>query len=145
VLAECADRIVLEVTERSSLDRVPDVKDRVKSLRALGFKIAVDDLGAGYAGLSSFSQLQPDIAKLDMSLIRDIDLSPQKRSIVRSLLAVCRDDLDVQVICEGVETRAERDTLDALGSDTLQGYLFGRPAVGFTRPQWTDSPPAAEA
>ena len=144
-LAACADRIVLEVTERSSLARVPDVKDRVKSLRALGFKIAVDDLGAGYAGLSSFSQLEPDIAKLDMSLIRDIDISPQKKSIVRSMLAVCRDDLGVQVICEGVETPAERDTLDDIGSMTFQGYLFGKPTVGFTEPRWTATPPAAQA
>jgi len=142
-LGACADHIVLEITERSSLDRVPDLKDRVKSLRDLGFKIAVDDLGAGYAGLSSFSQLEPDIAKLDTSLIRDIDISPQKKSIVRSLLDVCRDDLGVQVICEGVETPAERDTLDELGSVTLQGYLFGRPAVGFTEPRWTASPPAS--
>jgi EAL domain-containing protein (putative c-di-GMP-specific phosphodiesterase class I) len=133
---------VLEVTERSSLDRVPDVKDRVKSLRNLGFKIAVDDLGAGYAGLSSFSQLNPDIAKLDMSLIRNIDVSPQKRSIVKSMLSVCREELGVDVICEGVETHAERDTLDELGSAMLQGYLFGKPEAGFTEPRWSLSPPA---
>jgi EAL domain-containing protein (putative c-di-GMP-specific phosphodiesterase class I)/ActR/RegA family two-component response regulator len=142
-LAACAGRMVLEVTERSSLDRVPDVKDRVQALRSLGFKIAIDDLGTGYAGLASFSQLQPDIAKLDMSLIRDIDVSSQKRSIVKSMISVCRDDLGVQVICEGVETRAERDTLEELGSGTLQGHLFGRPAVGFTEPNWTMSPPAS--
>lgn len=144
-LGACASHIVLEVTERSSLDRVPDLKDRVKSLRSLGFKIAVDDLGAGYAGLSSFSQLEPDIAKLDMSLIRDIDVSPQKKSIVRSLLDVCRDDLGVQVVCEGVETPAERDTLDDLGSANLQGYLFGRPDVGFMTPRWTVNAPPGNA
>jgi EAL domain-containing protein (putative c-di-GMP-specific phosphodiesterase class I)/CheY-like chemotaxis protein len=141
-LAACASRMVLEVTERSSLDRVPDVKDRVQALRSLGFKIAIDDLGTGYAGLASFTQLQPDIAKLDMSLVRDIDVSSQKRSIVKSMIAVCRDDLGVQVICEGVETRAERDTLEELGSGTLQGHLFGRPASGFAEPNWTMSPPA---
>jgi len=144
-LGACANRIVLEVTERSSLERVPDVKERVKSLRALGFKIAVDDLGAGYAGLSSFSQLEPDIAKLDASLIRDIDASPQKKSIVRSMLSVCRDDLGVQVISEGVETTAERDTLDELGAFELQGYLFGKPALGFTQPRWSISAPAGHA
>lgn len=141
-LATCAKRIVLEVTERSSLDRVPDVKDRAQALRSLGFKIAIDDLGTGYAGLASFTQLQPDIAKLDVSLVRDIDASAQKRSIVKSMIAVCRDDLGVQVVCEGVETCAERDTLEELGSDTLQGHLFGRPAVGFAEPIWTLSPPA---
>jgi EAL domain-containing protein (putative c-di-GMP-specific phosphodiesterase class I) len=137
-LAECAKRVVLEVTERSSLDRVHDVKARAESLRALGYKLAIDDLGAGYAGLSSFSQLEPDIAKLDMSLVRGIDSSAQKQSIVRSMLEVCSKELGVMVVCEGVETIAERDTLDRLGSDTQQGYLFGRPSPGFTTPTWGD-------
>ncbi len=121
---------------------MPDVKDRVQALRSLGFKIAIDDVGIGHAGLASFSLLQPDIAKLDTSLIRDIDASAQKKSIVKSMIAVCRDELGVQVICEGVETRAERDTLEELGTETLQGHLFGRPTLGFTEPNWTMSPPA---
>lgn len=144
-LCGCAPRIVLEVTERSSLERVSDVKGRAQALRAMGYKLAIDDLGAGYAGLSSFSQLEPDIAKLDMSLVRDIDNSTQKQSIVRSMLNVCSKELGVSVICEGVETVAERDTLAGLGSDTLQGYLFGRPSPGFIAPSWNDaaSPPGA--
>jgi len=137
-LSGCAPRVVLEVTERSSLDRVTDVKARAQTLRSMGFKLAIDDLGAGYAGLSSFSQLEPDIAKLDMSLVRDIDDSPQKQSIVRSMLAVCRNELGVSVVCEGVETVAERNMLDELGSDTQQGYLFGRPQAGFLSPMWGD-------
>lgn len=135
-LCDCAPRVVLEVTERSSLDRVADVKARAQSLRSLGYKLAIDDLGAGYAGLSSFSQLEPDIAKLDMSLVRDIDHSQQKQSIVRSMINVCQKDLGVQVVCEGVETSAERDMLDELGGETQQGYLFGRPAAGFSPPCW---------
>jgi EAL domain-containing protein (putative c-di-GMP-specific phosphodiesterase class I) len=138
-LCECATRIVLEITERSSLDRVGDVKSRAQALRALGYKLAIDDLGAGYAGLSSFAQLEPDIAKLDMSLVRDIDHSPQKQSIVRSMLNVCQNDLGVDVVCEGVETAAERDMLDGLGGETQQGYLFGRPAAGFIPPSWGQS------
>ena len=138
-LCGCAQRIVLEVTERSSLDRVSDVKGRAQTLRNLGFKLAIDDLGAGYAGLSSFSQLEPDIAKLDMSLIRDIDQSTQKQSIVKSMLQVCRDELGVMVVCEGVETLAERDTLEGLGSETQQGYLFGRPHAQFMVPHWGEA------
>jgi EAL domain-containing protein (putative c-di-GMP-specific phosphodiesterase class I)/ActR/RegA family two-component response regulator len=134
-----ADRIVLEVTERSSLDRVTDVPGRVKALRKLGFKIAVDDLGAGYAGLSSFSQLNPDIAKLDMSLVRGIEASRQKQSIVRSMIDVCQKELGVDVVCEGVETTAERDALSSLGSSCQQGYLYGRPMAGFQVPVWSDS------
>jgi EAL domain-containing protein (putative c-di-GMP-specific phosphodiesterase class I) len=76
-LSAYADRIVLEITERASLHRITDLRARMADLRKLGFRIAVDDLGAGYAGLSSFSQLEPDIAKLDMSLIRAIDTSPR--------------------------------------------------------------------
>jgi EAL domain-containing protein (putative c-di-GMP-specific phosphodiesterase class I) len=128
-----ARSIVLEITERCSLDRVSDVRARIGRLRQLGFRIAVDDLGAGYAGLSSFSQLEPDIAKLDMSLVRGIDTSSRKASLVRTMIAVCRQELDTLVVCEGVETTAERDTLEGLGAHLLQGYLFARPERSFRR------------
>jgi EAL domain-containing protein (putative c-di-GMP-specific phosphodiesterase class I) len=138
-LCGVASRVVLEITERSSLDRVDDAHARARALRELGFKLAIDDLGAGYAGLSSFSQLEPDIAKLDMSLVRNVDRSTQKQSIVRSMLDVCQKELGVSVVCEGVETIAERDTLDQLGCETQQGYLYGRPSAGFVPPQWSSS------
>jgi EAL domain-containing protein (putative c-di-GMP-specific phosphodiesterase class I) len=131
-LAAHARRVVFEITERASLDSVSDVRGRIAVLRKLGFRIAVDNLGAGYAGLSSFSQLTPDIAKLDMSLVRGIDASPDKSKIVASMIAVCKHELNTRVICEGVETPAERDALRALGADLLQGYLFGRPGATFT-------------
>ena len=126
-LSAHASFVVLEITERTSLHRVTDVRNCVTKLRALGFRIAVDDLGAGYAGLSSFSQLEPDVAKLDLSLVRGIDASSRKASIVRSMLSVCQRELGTYVVCEGVETEAERDTLTSLGADLLQGYLFARP------------------
>lgn len=130
-LSQHAARVVLEITERSSLDRVADVSGRIARLRSYGYRVAVDDLGAGYAGLSSFSQLEPDIAKLDMSLVRGIDQSPRKASIVRSMIAVCTRELGTGLVCEGVETKAECDTLLGLGADLLQGYLFGRPDRDF--------------
>jgi EAL domain-containing protein (putative c-di-GMP-specific phosphodiesterase class I) len=133
-LSAHAHRVVLEVTERASLERVKDVQGAMNKLRKLGYQIAVDDLGAGYAGLSSFSQLEPDIVKLDMSLIRDIHASNRKSSIVRSMIAVCARDLGTKVVCEGVETEAERDTLDSLGATLLQGYLLGKPGRGFQVP-----------
>jgi EAL domain-containing protein (putative c-di-GMP-specific phosphodiesterase class I)/CheY-like chemotaxis protein len=126
-LSALAGKVVLEITERTSLNRVGDVRECVTRLRKLGFRIAVDDLGAGYAGLSSFSQLEPDVAKLDMSLVRGIDVSSRKASIVRSMLTVCQRELGTYVVCEGVETESERDTLTSLGADLLQGYLFARP------------------
>lgn len=131
LLSSVASRVVLEITERSSLERIPDVRGKMARLRALGFRIAVDDLGAGYAGLSSFSQLEPDIAKLDMSLVRGIESSATKSSIVRSMISVCTQELGTEVVCEGVETEAERDALHELGADLLQGYLFARPERGF--------------
>jgi EAL domain-containing protein (putative c-di-GMP-specific phosphodiesterase class I) len=132
-LSPHAARIVLEVTERASLQRIGDLSERIARLRQLGFKIAVDDLGAGYAGLSTFAQLEPDIVKLDMSLVRGIDASSSKVSLVRSMVQVCTRELHMAVVCEGVETPGERDALARLGADLLQGYLFARPEAGFRR------------
>ena len=71
--------VVLEITERASLDNVGNIRARITDLKKLGFSIAVDDLGAGYAGLSSFSLLEPHVVKLDMSLIRDLHLDDTKK------------------------------------------------------------------
>ena len=129
-LSQIARRVVLEVTERSSLYDVKNIAECIGKLKALGYTIAIDDLGAGYAGLTSFTQLEPEVAKLDMSLVRGIDTDVRRQSIVRSMKTLC-DDLGVRVVAEGVETERERDTLAKLGCDLLQGYLFGRPGRGF--------------
>ncbi|MDF3071228.1 MAG: hypothetical protein K0R38_6829 [Polyangiaceae bacterium] len=134
-LSAHASRVVLEITERKSLDGVADVRSRLAELRKLGYRIAVDDLGAGYAGLSCFNQLEPELVKLDMSLIRDIDTEPRKRALVESMIRVCMRDLGMQVVCEGVETAEEREVLITLGAPLLQGYLFGRPARDFLPPR----------
>jgi len=133
-MSRFASRIVLEVTERKSLDGVTEMPKRLNELRKLGYRIAVDDLGAGYAGLSCFSVLEPEIVKLDMSLIRDIDTQPRKRALVESMIRVCQRDLGMQVVCEGVETLGEREVLLELEPALLQGYLFARPQRGFCEP-----------
>jgi EAL domain-containing protein (putative c-di-GMP-specific phosphodiesterase class I) len=130
-LSRIAERVVLEVTERAALYRVDHLPARIARLRELGYRIAVDDLGASHAGLSSFRQLGPDIVKLDMSLVRDVNASASKASLVRSMIALCTHDLGMRVVCEGVETEAERDTLAHAGADLFQGYLFGMPMRGF--------------
>ena len=130
-----ASRIVLEVTERVSLDCIQDVRRRVQELREIGFRIAVDDLGAGYAGLASFVQLEPDLVKLDMSLTRGVDSNTTKQRLVSSMTQVCRD-MGLLIVAEGVETEAERATLSELGCDLLQGYLFGYPEPELTLPVW---------
>jgi EAL domain-containing protein (putative c-di-GMP-specific phosphodiesterase class I) len=121
-----AKRVVLEVTERESLDGTTNVRDCVASLRRLGYRIAVDDLGAGYAGLSTFALLEPEIAKIDMSLVRGVDQEPTKRRLVTSLVTLCKE-MGVLVVAEGVETVGERTALTDIGCDLLQGFLLGRP------------------
>jgi EAL domain-containing protein (putative c-di-GMP-specific phosphodiesterase class I) len=134
-LSKIADRVVLEVTERASLEGVKDVGESVKRLKALGYQLAIDDLGAGYAGLTSFTQLEPSIVKLDMSLITGVDRDSRRQSIIRSMKQLC-GDLGMTVVAEGVETAAERDALANLGCDLLQGYLFAKPQKLFPMPRW---------
>ncbi len=130
-LSEIAGRVVLEITERAALDEVSGLSKKLSKLRSLGYRIAVDDLGAGYAGLTSFSRLEPEFVKLDLSLIRNIDSSARKRTLLRGIARICSRDLGMQVICEGVERTEERDTLIEDGLDWMQGYLFGEPREGF--------------
>jgi EAL domain-containing protein (putative c-di-GMP-specific phosphodiesterase class I)/DNA-binding NarL/FixJ family response regulator len=134
-LSRLAERVVLEITERASLDDVRGVEQRMEQLRARKFRVAIDDLGAGYAGLSSFTLLDPTIVKLDMSLIRNIDVDRRKQRIVEAMVRLC-GDLAMQVVAEGVEQPSERDVLVGLGCDLLQGYLFARPDAGFPIPRW---------
>jgi EAL domain-containing protein (putative c-di-GMP-specific phosphodiesterase class I) len=132
-LSAFAPRIVLELTERAALHDMNDVRDRVGVLRRLGYRLALDDLGAGYSGLASFASLEPELVKIDMSLVRDIDTQPVKQTLVAALIAVCRG-LGIVAVTEGVETDSERRTLTELGCPLLQGYLLGRPAPGFAAP-----------
>ena len=126
-LSAHASSVILEITERTSFDRVPELRAKIKTLRALGYRVAIDDLGAGYAGLTSFAALEPDVVKLDMALVRGVDREPIKQRLVGSMTRLCRD-LRILVVAEGVETAAERTVLTDLGCDLLQGYLLGRPA-----------------
>lgn len=128
-LSYVANQIILEITERASLDEVHDLPNRVIHLRELGFQIAIDDLGAGYAGLTSFTQLNPEIIKLDMSLIRGIDRDVKKQSVVRSMAKLSKE-LGMLTVAEGVETPRERDIALQMGCNLLQGFLFARPARG---------------
>lgn len=134
-LSAHASRVVLEITERASLEIVHDASERVAALRKMGYRIAIDDMGAGHAGLSTFARIEPDIAKLDMGLIRGIDRNPTKQKVVRSLIGLCQE-LSMTVITEGVETAGERDAVLAAGCDALQGFLFGYPDRNFAQPRF---------
>lgn len=125
-LGPYARRVIFEITERRSLTDVPELIDRLAYLRSQGYRFALDDLGAGYAGLTSVAQLAPDVIKLDMSLVRGVNESTTKQKLVSSMAQLARE-LAVPIIAEGVETREERRTLLRLGCNLLQGYLFARP------------------
>jgi EAL domain-containing protein (putative c-di-GMP-specific phosphodiesterase class I)/CheY-like chemotaxis protein len=135
-LSRSSRRVVLEITERTSLDRFKDLRERVARLREMGFRIALDDLGAGYAGLTSFTSLEPEFVKLDISLVRDIHDNRTKQKIVSAMVSLCHD-MGKQIIAEGVEAREEHEVLVSLGCDLLQGYFFGRPGSSFEPPPET--------
>ncbi|MBN1610630.1 MAG: EAL domain-containing protein [Polyangiaceae bacterium] len=134
-LTAFARRIVLEITERAALDSTADVPGRIHRLRELGFRVAIDDLGAGYAGLSYFALLSPDVVKLDMALVRDVHKEEVKQKLIGSLTELC-GQLGMLVVAEGVETTEERDATIRLGCDLLQGYLFARPGPPFPEVVW---------
>ena len=132
-LSKIASRVVLEITERTSLEGQIDLRYRVAELRELGFQIAIDDFGGGHARMGTLTPLDTDFVKLDMSLVRDVDKHPMKQRLIRSVTQLCREQ-GAQVIGEGVETEAEARVLVDLGCDLLQGYLIARPALPFVDP-----------
>jgi EAL domain-containing protein (putative c-di-GMP-specific phosphodiesterase class I) len=134
-LARFADRVVLEISERAALIQLPGLRDALARLRGAGLRIALDDVGAGYAGLNSFAVLEPDFVKLDVSLIRDLDTNSTRYRIVGAMTMLSKD-LGIVTVAEGVETEAERDALVELGVDLLQGYRFARPGRAFPRAEW---------
>jgi len=126
-LTRIARRVVLELTDRASLEHVTDVSERIARLRTLGYRIALDDLGAGQAGLETFNRLEPEFVKVDTSIIRGIHKDASKAEIVRSIVHVCHN-MGKAVIAEGVETVEEREALRQVNCDFMQGYYFGRPS-----------------
>jgi EAL domain-containing protein (putative c-di-GMP-specific phosphodiesterase class I)/ActR/RegA family two-component response regulator len=133
-LTQVAPRVVLELTERATLEHA-DLAERVLRLRSLGFRIAIDDLGAGYSGLATMAELAPEVVKLDASLVRGVTHHPVRHRLVASLVDVCHD-MSGLVVAEGVESAEERDAIVALGVDLLQGYRLGRPAPAFPPSTW---------
>ena len=125
-LEQVRHRLVLEVTEHEAVPNYALLHAALEPLRAAGIKLAIDDAGAGYASLSHILQLRPDIIKLDMSLVRDVDTDPARRSLAGAMVHFARE-LDIAIVAEGVETLGEREALVALGAGRGQGYHFARP------------------
>lgn len=121
------DRIVLELTEHSDIRKSRALLDELQALRDMGVRVAVDDLGAGYASLSSLLILKPDIIKLDISIVNAIHKDATTQAMARALLQFA-DEIDATLIAEGVECPMDRDTLTRLGFAYGQGFLFAKPA-----------------
>lgn len=121
------DSITFEIVEDERIGDVPHLRAIINEYRRHGFRIALDDFGAGFSGLNVLNDLRPDLVKLDMALIRDIDKDRRKRIITMGMVAVCLD-LEIEVVAEGVETVEELAVLRDAGVRLYQGYLFAKPA-----------------
>ncbi len=120
--------IIFEITEGERVADPAYLSGVFREYRRHGLRTAIDDFGAAYAGLDLLAEFQPDILKLDMALIRNIDQRPASRAVVRAIVSICRE-LGIQLIAEGVETLQEFGALQNLGIELFQGYLFARPQL----------------
>ena len=121
------DRLIFELTENEQITDYGHLGRIFSVYRAHSFRTALDDFGAGFSGLALLAEFQPDIVKIDMSLIRDLHCNRRRLAVVEGIMGICRR-LSTQVIAEGVETKSELAALRELGITLFQGYLFARPA-----------------
>lgn len=122
------ERVVIELTEQYPLDNYDVVREALQHYKAMGFEIAIDDLGAGYAGLRMWSELRPDYVKIDRHFMQDIHQDKVKQEFVRSIRNIALE-LNCLVVGEGVETADEYRVVRAMGLEFCQGYYFARPAA----------------
>jgi len=129
MLAELdSSRIVLEITEHSTVSDYDALLSALRPMRERGVRIAVDDAGAGYSSMRHILNLKCDIIKLDMSLTRDIDIDPGRRALARGLVSFACD-IGSDITAEGIETRGELDAVRKLGVRKVQGFFLGRPGT----------------
>jgi EAL domain-containing protein (putative c-di-GMP-specific phosphodiesterase class I) len=123
-----AGRVVIELTEHAPASDYPSLRQSLDAFRRSGVRIAVDDAGAGFASLRHILELSPDIIKLDISIVRNIDTESSQRALASALVAFARE-IGTELIAEGVETAEEAIALDLLGVRLIQGYHVGRPVA----------------
>jgi EAL domain-containing protein (putative c-di-GMP-specific phosphodiesterase class I) len=129
------DLIVFEFSEAERMD-IQHMLDILQAYRGFGFRTALDDFGADYAGLGVLARFQPDLVKIDINLVSGIDKDRAKRTIIAHCLRMLAD-LGIQPVCEGVETVGEFAALRDLGVDLMQGFLFARPQFeALAEPVW---------
>ena len=121
-------KIVIEITETEAIQDMERAINLIHQFRAQGIKVAIDDFGAGYSGLNLLANFQPDMVKLDMGLIRNIESHGPRQSIVRAIRQVCFE-LGIDLVAEGVETTEQYYWLRESGIKLFQGFLFAKPAI----------------
>ncbi|WP_291383632.1 EAL domain-containing protein [Demequina sp.] len=124
--ALASDRVVIEITEHAAIRDPRVLLALLADFRDAGGRLAIDDMGTGYSGLSHLVELSPDIVKLDRSLVAGIAHGNVRHSLARSLVAFC-SDVGTSIIAEGVETEEDSELLHNIGIDFAQGYLYARP------------------
>jgi EAL domain-containing protein (putative c-di-GMP-specific phosphodiesterase class I) len=123
-----ANQLIFELTEGERVDDAAHLRGIIAEYRRHGFRTAIDDFGAGYSGLNLLAEFQPDIIKIDRALVTGVEGDTVRRAILGGIMQVA-DAVGVAVVAEGVETRAEKETLMELGIFRQQGYLYARPEV----------------
>ena len=137
----CSQPVFLEITETAAFQNHALCDSVLREVcTRTGAKLVIDDFGAGHSNLTRLLDLDPAIVKLDLALVRDVQSSPKKRAVVRSMTALCHE-LGAKVVAEGIESELELSCLQGLGVDYLQGYLLGRPANPAPPITWPASVP----
>ena len=122
------DLITFEITEDERIIDAPHLQAIITEYRRHGFRVALDDFGAGYAGLNSLADLGVDVVKLDIALVREIDHDPRRRAIALGMIRVCHE-LGIEVVAEGIERPSQIEPLAGAGVRLMQGFLFARPRL----------------
>ena len=128
-------RVVLEVTEHAAVRDFSSLQRVLDELREMGFRLAMDDVGSGYAGLQSIAEIRPDYLKIDMSLVRDLHLHPIKRELIATIHRFS-ESTGIAIVAEGVESEAELASLSNVGVRCAQGFLFAEPDCPPQTPNW---------
>jgi EAL domain-containing protein (putative c-di-GMP-specific phosphodiesterase class I) len=118
--------LALEITESVLVDNTDTVPRVVEQIRAMGISISIDDFGTGYSSLLHLKRLPYDTLKIDREFVKDVTINAHDASMVRAIIAMAAS-LDLVVVAEGVETEEQREFLNELGCDEIQGYLVSKP------------------
>jgi EAL domain-containing protein (putative c-di-GMP-specific phosphodiesterase class I)/CheY-like chemotaxis protein len=122
-----SSRVVVEITEHEAVEDYENLVGALGAMRERGIRVAIDDVGAGFASLRHILSIEPDIIKLDVSLVRGIDSDPRRHALANALVTFA-EDIGIAVVAEGIETADEQTALQALGIGFGQGYFIARPA-----------------